>query len=95
MHHNLQDLQEDDEHSQSTYSCFQMVSSTGDAQEEGMLVVLGASSDSSVPASFLMSSSISLVTNSPVCPSERWKRWETSTYWLSLGDDNHSARGWL
>ena len=51
-----------------------MVRSKGDAQERGILVVLGASSDSSVPVSFLMSSSIFLVVKSPVCERQRRER---------------------
>ena len=73
----------DDERSKSTWRrdrCFQIVRSKGDVQEKGIPVVLGASSDSSVPVSFLMSSRIFLVVNSPVWASERWERWETSTY---------------
>ena len=57
-----------------------MVRSKGDAQEEGVPVVHGASSHSSVPVSFFMSSRIFLVVNSPVRESEKRERWGTGTY---------------
>lgn len=50
------------------------------AEEEGALVVSGASSVSSVPVSFLMSWKMFLVVNSPVQVSKRSEGEEIGTY---------------
>lgn len=51
-----------------------------DTEEEYAPVELCASSVSSVPVNFLMSSSMFLVVNSPVYTSQRKETRETSTY---------------